>query len=392
MALTVTTQPAETLILMRSPILCVLRESVTLTREDPTFRYVVDVRAWVGTIASVPVASLVRLLRVPGPEGNGLFNIAPVLEDLFSPSAPFAEVTSNPAGTWNCELAYGYLLDGVYTEVSRSDVFQITDGYAVQQQNLNQYEKYDEILDVEAFLSPVTESYIVDNLQSWLHVYRQPDLVRFIDYEDDQGNRFSYNFPSPQPPTASQFSVLRLPLAPADIADLPGSSSFSPVNFFNVIVRSAGILYEEHRVNILNRNFCDLDVDAIAYINRYGVWDYIHFRGRVSTGVSQERTNYLRRITSYFENQLVYAKGTSEEGSIGVKGTKQLTLQTGFVPESVNEKIQDLLMSKYHYSFKLQQNVKLDTSSIDFQQKSNEDLINYTMQFSLAGNLIQSIE
>ena len=393
MALTVTTQPAKTLIMMRSPILCVLREGTSATRNDPTFRYVVDVRAWVGTIAAVPTQALYRLIRTPDPSGNGLFNVAPGLEDLFTPLSPFQVTTTSTAGTWNCQLAYGYLLNGVFTEASRSDVFQIAGGYAVQQQTLNRYEKYNEVLAVQAFLSPVTETYLVDDLKAWLHIYRLPTSNQFISFVDDTGNEFFYIFPNPTPPTSSQFTVLRIPLALADIASLPGyDPEFQPLNYFTVRVRSITTIYESHKVNLYKRNFCDMDTDVIAYVNRYGVWDYIHFRGRINTGVSQERTTYKRRITSYFENQLVYVVGTSEEGSVGVIGGKQITLNTGFVPESVNEKIQDMLLSKYHYSFALQQNLKLDSNSVQLQQKSGENLINYTIGFSVAGNLMQNIE
>lgn len=382
---------------MRSPLIVTQRETDTTLTDNPTFRYVVRVKVWTGVIASPPSEVTAELIRTVNPQGLGTFNVAPILEDFFEADNPMLTTALNTAGTANVQLTHGYIVDGTFNSESTGDTFQVTDGYAIQQQLINQYENATEVNDCDKILTPINETYTVDDNNMWLHVYRGLEQIRNIRYGDGQGNEFDVAFSAPNPPTTADQSVYRFPITPALVqllADGAGVVGWNPIQFINVqlIDTDADLPLDEVKVYIQERVFCDFPVDNIAYVNRYGVWDYIQFKGKAVDTIAQSRTNYDRRITSYFFNVLQYESGASQAGTIGVKGTKRITLNTGYVPEVIGEKIQDLLLSKIHYSDILGQNLKLVTGSLEIQKKNQEDLINYAVDFELAGNLIQDIE
>jgi hypothetical protein len=394
MAYIVVNQPAEALIMMRSPILSLVQETTSATWEDPTYRFSVRVKAWDGSIASPPTDPIIELLRVPDADGKAVFNIAPVLEDLFTPEQPLpVSGTTSTAGVWNCQLIFGSYLDGVYSAAETGNTFQISDGYAIQQQNINEYANFADITDGKKFLFPVESTYVIEGQSAWIHFYLAQEPDRFLDYQDDQANTFTVNFPTGTVTTSSQ-SIYRAPMGAEQVAALAAAVpvAWNPSRWFEIRLRdsSAGF-YQSVRVFIHQPHFCDIGTDSIAYINRFGVRDYLHVRGNVTQSVSQERTTWDRRILTT-EFGLGYPTGASQEGNTGIIGRKSFRVNTGFVPANTSEKVQDLLMSKTHYLVSAAQNVRIDTSSIELQKSTQEDLINYVFEFSLAGNLIQNIE
>lgn len=379
---------------MRSPILALVQETTALTWENPTYRFSVRVKAWDGSIASPPSETIIELIRTPDGDGKAVFNVAPVLEDLFTPEQPLPiSGTTSTAGVWNCQLIFGSYLAGVYTAASTGAVFQISDGYAIQQQAINEYEDFTAITDGEEFLFPIEETYVIEGESAWIHVYLAQEPDRFLDYQDDQANTFNLNFPTGTVTTSSQ-SIYRAPIGSAQVAAAASAApvAWSPSKWFEVRLRdSDGGIYQSVRVYIHQAHFCDIGSDSIAYINRYGVWDYLHIRGNVTQSVSQERTTWKRRILTT-EFGLGYPAGASEEGNTGISGRKSFRVNTGYVPANTSEKVQDMLLSKTHYLVSVGQNVRIDTTSIEIQKNTQQDLINYAFEFSLAGNLIQNIE
>jgi len=54
--------------------------------------------------------------------------------------------------------------------------------------------------------------------------------------------------------------------------------------------------------------------------------------------------------------------------------------------------VQDLLLSRQHFSFVENQNVLIKTSGLAIRKESDKNLVNYELEFELAGNLIQNIK
>lgn len=122
----------------------------------------------------------------------------------------------------------------------------------------------------------------------------------------------------------------------------------------------------------------------IAFINRFGVADFITFFKR-----SDERGTFTQ--DSYQKS--IYNDGfTSPSNEIGkyqsfnVNSRNSLTLNTGFVDQNYDETIKDILMSEYVVVLigSTWVSVVPDRGSIEYQKHVNQKLINYTLTFTYA--------
>jgi hypothetical protein len=119
----------------------------------------------------------------------------------------------------------------------------------------------------------------------------------------------------------------------------------------------------------------------VAFINRFGVADFITFFKR-----SDERGNF--RQDSYQKS--IYNDGFTtpslEVGkyqSFNVNSRNTLTLNTGFVDQNYDETIEDILMSEYVAVYTNSNWVSAvpNRGTIEYQKSVNTKLINYTMSF-----------
>jgi hypothetical protein len=383
MAFQLTQAPVVTINLMRSPIIATLRETDSAIYNDVTFRYSVRVKLWEGLITSPPTGVIVELIRTPDSSNLGMFNISPVIQDSIVPSQPFV---SGFAGVKFCQLIYGTYLNGTYTEHLVGNAFWVLDGWAEQQELINQYQDFTPIRDNKHFLTNRRKYQVIEGLKAYVHSFRGVIDDRIIRYTDEEGNSFDVAMPTVG-------TLGRFPIGYEQVMAI-ASGGFDPQRRFTVDLLDdySEELYDRITVEIISNSFCDIAPDCIAFYNRFGVWDYIHCRGRTREKTMQTRSTWNRRIAFYESNRLVYVAGTSEQGNTGIRGTKEYTVNTGFLDQSVNDSIDDMLLSKVHYSELQDKGLVLKTDSIELRTNSDSNLISYQFNFELAGNLIQSIE
>lgn len=124
----------------------------------------------------------------------------------------------------------------------------------------------------------------------------------------------------------------------------------------------------------------------VAFVNRYGVADFITFFKS-----STEQGNF----TGEQYNRSIYQDGftsaslqTAKYQDFNINSRNSITMNTGWVEEAYADVIEDILMSE-------QVAVLLDGTwvaaspnrgSIDYQKEVNEKLINYTLSFEIAFN------
>ena len=399
MAIVLIQAPAiNTLALSRSPIIITLQEQNGVIINDRTYRYVARIRFRLeGAIATIPsLLSSIELLAFPNILQYGVFDVSEFLNDQFLPDRPnLATGTESRVGVIGVSVEYGFYLEGTYTKEGDVDTFFVTPGYSAVQSNINTYENRPAINNAEAFLSPQS-TVIVSSLSdaSAIHVFRGFEQGRKVVIVDDQGTSFDVSLTGT--PSDVEDVILRIPTGKDELDTLSGGT-LAPVNSctFTLTVDDGGpTVFETITASYLNADFCDIESDVMCYINRYGVWDYLSMRGRASEQISQSRTNFDRRVAvnSSISGRLEIPKGISEKGTVAVIGGKSITLNTGFVKNEQNKQVQDLLLSRQHFSFVENQNVLIKTSGLAIRKESDKNLVNYELEFELAGNLIQNIK
>ena len=122
----------------------------------------------------------------------------------------------------------------------------------------------------------------------------------------------------------------------------------------------------------------------IAFINRFGVADFITFFKR-----SDERGNFTQdtyQKSIYNDGFTSPSLEVGKYNSFNVNSRNSLTLNTGFVDQDYDETIKDILMSEYVAVLENNQwiAVQPERGSIEYQKHVNQKLINYTLTFTYA--------
>jgi hypothetical protein len=120
----------------------------------------------------------------------------------------------------------------------------------------------------------------------------------------------------------------------------------------------------------------------IAFINRYGVADFITFFKRSDERGTFTQDTYQKSI--YNDGFTTPSLEVGKYNSFNVNSRNSLTLNTGFVDQDYDETIKDILMSEYVAVLDGSQWVSVvpDRGSIEYQKHVNQKLINYTLTFT----------
>jgi hypothetical protein len=120
----------------------------------------------------------------------------------------------------------------------------------------------------------------------------------------------------------------------------------------------------------------------IAFINRYGVADFITFFKRSDERGTFTQDTYQKSI--YNDGFTTPSLEVGKYNSFNVNSRNSLTLNTGFVDQDYDETIKDILMSEYVAVLDGSNWVSVvpDRGSIEYQKHVNQKLINYTLTFT----------
>ena len=129
----------------------------------------------------------------------------------------------------------------------------------------------------------------------------------------------------------------------------------------------------------------------VRFANRYGVLEDLWFfkRSDLSMTVSKEmyKGNSLDRVRNFNSIKTI--------NHFNVNGQEKITLNSGFVDERMNEAFKQLLLSEevtlYDPSIAKTFSVNLGTSEFQHKQHVNDKLINYTIEFEFAHEIINNI-
>jgi hypothetical protein len=120
------------------------------------------------------------------------------------------------------------------------------------------------------------------------------------------------------------------------------------------------------------------------FINRHGGWQTITFYKAQTNSVTAKSDEY-----KLMPNEVNYNPLRGQSRSFNIRGTQNVTLNTGWVDENYSELITDLLLSE---TILLDQKpVNLKTQSSELKTKLKNRMINYTMEFEYNFNLINDV-
>ena len=123
------------------------------------------------------------------------------------------------------------------------------------------------------------------------------------------------------------------------------------------------------------------DPVQVAFINRFGVADFITFFKRSDTRGNFTQDSYQKSI--YNDGFTTPSLEVGKYQSFNVNSRNTLSVNTGFVDQDYDETIEDILMSEYVAVYTNSNWVSAvpNRGSIEYQKSVNTKLINYTMSF-----------
>jgi hypothetical protein len=119
----------------------------------------------------------------------------------------------------------------------------------------------------------------------------------------------------------------------------------------------------------------------VAFINRFGVADFITFFKRSDESGNFMQDSYQKSI--YNDGFTTPSLEVGKYTSFNVNSRNTLSVNTGFVDESYGDVIQDILMSEYVAVYTNSNWVSIvpQRGSMEYQKSVNTKLINYMMSF-----------
>lgn len=153
--------------------------------------------------------------------------------------------------------------------------------------------------------------------------------------------------------------------------------SNSSGNVFEIIVKTI----EENKYNPYR----------ITFLNRYGIEEDLWFFKRSDTSISVNKENFRGNSIGRYSA----GDGVKTMSHFNVNGKEKIVLNSGFVEEEMNEAFRQLLLSEevtlYDYKENKTYNVNLGTSELQYKQHINDKLINYTIEFEFAHEVINNV-
>jgi hypothetical protein len=191
------------------------------------------------------------------------------------------------------------------------------------------------------------------------------------------------------PSNDSRDAVVYLPVGPANLENTSvWGSSIKPSNNVGSDTYDVELTYASGATAIIAtyKIICEPKYTPyqIAFINRFGVADFITFFKR-----SDERGNFTQdsyQKSIYNDGFTTPSLEVGKYNSFNVNSRNSLTLNTGFVEQDYDETIKDILMSEYVAVLENSQwiAVQPERGSIEYQKHVNQKLINYTLTFTYA--------
>ena len=116
------------------------------------------------------------------------------------------------------------------------------------------------------------------------------------------------------------------------------------------------------------------------------------FHKKSMISIDSNSESYKRSLMD-FVNDPTYNKEKHSIRQFHVTGKEKIQMNTGFIDESFNEVIRQLMLSEqvWVYDGSEVKPITLDTKSVQFKTSVNDKLIDYTFDFSYAFNKVNDM-
>lgn len=155
-------------------------------------------------------------------------------------------------------------------------------------------------------------------------------------------------------------------------------------------------------IPILCTDECKNPSFKVSFMNKFGAIQDIWFTGKKTDSMSSKREQY-KRTKLDTSNGVTYSKSAHQNVYLENQGKEKITMNTGFIHQSYNEVIKQLLVSEYVFVQDKSQRspsnaseflaipLNVSSSDVGIKTRRHDKLIEYTLEFEADSNFIQSV-
>jgi hypothetical protein len=175
-------------------------------------------------------------------------------------------------------------------------------------------------------------------------------------------------------------------------AYIPIESS-NAVSYFTVAdtVTDGSVVNPVAGIDVTIRRICEpiFDIVKVIFINKFGALQEFHFNKKNVINIGVQQQNYESMLLS----ANTYSTTGHQKYVYNKQASETIQLNTGYVDENQFETIKQLMLSEQVWA-KIDTQVypiNVNTSSLTKKTKTNDKLVNYTLEMEFAYDVINSV-
>jgi hypothetical protein len=132
----------------------------------------------------------------------------------------------------------------------------------------------------------------------------------------------------------------------------------------------------------------------VTFVNKYGALQDIYFTRRSNESINVKTDDFKASVMDF--DNFSYDTSSHQMRTLNLVGNESITLNTDYIDESCNEHIRQLMLSEQIWMTRLTDKeevvpLKLRSNSLQLKKRVNDKLVQYTMDFDLAFDKINTI-
>lgn len=347
-----------------------------------------EVFIWNAARTAKPSTAQYTLFRDVFVQEDLSFDIAPLVEEYIVNTYDDTEVTAAQAsideGVWWVQVDYDVNYQNKadppqsVNDTGSTDIFYVSNGYHTFAEEANYEYPADFLHTIEKFYVKTNG---IETVKVHLGNYGS-DEVYYVSYIAGDGTSKTIDITSLHSSTQPEGRIIEVPIGPNNLNDwlvANSSTATAPTSrdTYTIAILDDGTS-ELYRIDV--EKICEpkYTINTISYINRYGVWDYLHFFKRSDEDFNATKSEYRASLGTSSSGGFSYDKTKQQYQNFNTNGKTSTTLNSGFVAEEYKEAFKDLLMSER--TLLNGSPVNIATSDIRLAKSINEKTINYTIQ------------
>ena len=164
----------------------------------------------------------------------------------------------------------------------------------------------------------------------------------------------------------------------------------SPVD--KIIINSSG---SPEVVEIRTLDCSIYDPIKVTFVNKYGALQDLWFDKKSMNSINVQSNDYKASVMD-FSSTPTYDTSAHQNRVLDLVGKESITMNTGYIDEEYNEVFRQLMLSEQVWMTRLTDTEEVfplrpKTQSLQFKTRTNDKLVNYTVEFDFAFDKINTI-